>query len=58
MQNKLPGILFLLSMPLAILIFIAVSSALGSDILALFAALGFYAAVALAIAFWQNKRSK
>ena len=56
MKQKIPGILFLLAMPLSVLLYIKVEALSGSEILGLFSAVGLYVLVGLAIALLFNKK--
>ena len=57
MKQKIPGILFLLAMPLSVLLYIKVEALSGSEILGLFSAVVLYVVVALVIALLFNKKS-
>jgi hypothetical protein len=56
MKQKIPGILFLLAMPLSVLLYIKVEAVSGSEILGLFAAVALYVVVALVIALLFNRK--
>ena len=56
-MKSLPGILFLLSTPLSVLVFIKVAAASGSELLALFCAVALYVLVAIAIGFVFSRRA-
>ena len=56
MKQKIPGILFLLAMPLSVLLYIKVEAFSGSEILGLFSAVGLYVLVGLVIALLFNKK--
>ena len=56
MKQKIPGILFLLAMPLSVLLYIKVEALSGSEILGLFSAVALYVIVALVIALLFNKK--
>ena len=56
MKQKIPGILFLLAMPLSVLLYIKVEALFGSEILGLFSAVALYVVVALVIALLFNKK--
>ena len=56
MKQKIPGILFLLAMPLSVLLYIKVEALSGSEILGLFSAVALYVVVALVIALLFNKK--
>lgn len=56
MKQKIPGILFLLAMPLSVLLYIKVEAVSGSEILGLFAAVALYVVVALVIALFFNRK--
>ena len=56
MKQKIPGILFLLAMPLSVLLYIKVEALSGSEILGLFSAVGLYVLVGLLIALLFNKK--
>ena len=58
MKQKIPGILFLLAMPLSVLLYIKVEALSGSEILGLFSAVALYVVVALVIALLFNKSDK
>lgn len=58
MKQKIPGILFLLAMPLSVLLYIKVEAVSGSEILGLFAAVALYVVVALVIALFFNKNDR
>ena len=58
MNQKIPGILFLLAMPCSVLLYIKVETLSGSEILGLLSALALYFIVALIIAFVFNKNDK
>ena len=55
MKQKIPGILFLLAMPLSVLLYIKVEALSGSEIFGLFSAVGLYVVVAHVIALLFNK---
>ena len=57
MNQKIPGILFLLAMPCSVLLYIKVETFSGSEILGLLA-VALYFIVALIIAFVFNKNDK
>ena len=54
MKKHLPGILFLLAMPCAVLLFVKVQESTGSDIVALLASVLFYIAVFVVCALVFN----
>ena len=54
MKKNLPGILFLLAMPCAVLLFVKVQESTGSDIVALLASVLFYIAVFVVCALVFN----
>lgn len=56
MKQKIPGILFLLAMPLSVLLYIKVEALSGSEILGLFSAVSLYVVVGLVIAMLFNKK--
>jgi hypothetical protein len=56
MKQKIPGILFLLAMPLSVLLYIKVEAVSGSEILGLFAAVALYVVVGLVIALLFNRK--
>jgi hypothetical protein len=56
MKQKIPGILFLLAMPLSVLLYIKVETVSGSEILGLFAAVALYVVVGLVIALLFNRK--
>lgn len=56
-MKHLPGILFLLAMPLSVWIFVKVDEVLQSEILALLSAVGLYVLVALAIGFVFSRKA-
>ena len=56
MKQKIPGILFLLAMPLSVLLYIKVEALSGSEILGLLSAVGLYVLVGLLIALLFNKK--
>ena len=58
MNQKIPGILFLLAMPCSVLLYIKVETLSGSEILGLLSAVALYFIVALIIAFVFNKNDK
>ena len=58
MNQKIPGILFLLAMPCSVLLYIKVETLSGSEILGLLSAVALYFIVALIIAFVLNKNDK
>ena len=58
MNQKIPGILFLLAMPCSVLLYIKVETLSGSGILGLLSAVALYFIVALIIAFVFNKNDK
>jgi len=58
MKQKIPGILFLLAMPLSVLLYIKVEAVSGSEILGLLAAVALYVVVALVIALFFNKNDR
>lgn len=55
MKKNLPGILFLLAMPCAVLLFVKIQESTGSDIVALLASVLFYIAVFVVCALVFNK---
>lgn len=56
MNNKIPGILFLLAMPCSVLLYIKVEALSGSEVLGLISAVALYFIVALVIALVFNKK--
>ena len=56
MNNKIPGILFLLAMPCSVLLYIKVEALSGSEVLGLISAVALYFIVALVIALGFNKK--
>ena len=56
MKQKIPGILFLLAMPLSVLLYIKVEALSGSEIFGLLSAVGLYILVGLVIALLFNKK--
>lgn len=58
MKQKIPGILFLLAMPLSVLLYIKVEAFSGSEIFGLFSAVALYVLVAIVIALLFNKKEQ
>lgn len=56
-MKHLPGILFLLAMPLSVWIFVKVDEVMQSEILALLSAVGLYVLVALVIGFVFSRKA-